>query len=368
MNSASTIVFVDAMGGDLAPRVNVRGALGAVEADREVRIVLVGDENKIRPILEKESKKANPENLARISIHHTAEWIEMGEHPAQAVRQKKNASLNVAMRLAADTPHSAFLSAGNSGAALASAVLHMRRIENMERPAIAAPLPTTRGFFLLLDAGANTQCKPSQLAQWALLGSAYHRMLFKSTGTVGLLSNGAEESKGTDLTRDTHALLKKLEDKAILNTGIYTGYVEGGHLFHGEVDVVVTDGFTGNLVLKSLEGLATAVGDLLRKELKNDWLAAFGAFFAMRALRKLKRRMDYAEVGAAPLIGVNGHAFISHGRSPAKAIKNGILRAAESAKTDLPKVLSKILADAQAVIDAESHPNEIERDHGANKA
>lgn len=338
------------MGGDLAPKVNVRGALLAAEENHQINVVLVGDETKIRPILEKESKKTKPENLKRISIQHTPDFIEMGEHPSQAVRQKKEASLNVAMRLAASTPNSAFLSAGNSGAALASAVLHMKRIKGAERPAIAAPLPTTRGFFLLLDAGANIQCKPSQLAQWALLGSAYHRALFNSNGTVGVLSNGAEESKGTDLTRDTHAMLKKLAASGVIAPDTYSGFVEGGRLFHGNVDVVVTDGFTGNLVLKSLEGLATAVGDLLKKELKSDWLAALGAIFAMRALKKLKRRMDYAEIGAAPLIGVNGHAFISHGRSNPKAIKNGILRAAESAKTNLPEVLTNILANAQAII------------------
>lgn len=354
MSPKQTTVYVDAMGGDLAPKVTVKGAVLASLENSAVKIVLVGDEEKIRPLLVKYLKQSKGSSDKNISIHHTSQWIEMDDHPAQAVRQKKEASLNIAMRLAAQNPHSAFLSAGNSGAALASAILYMKRIEGVERPAIAAPLPTTRGFMLLLDAGANTQCKPIHLVQWALLGSEYFKNLFaKSRGSVGVLSNGAEDSKGTDLTRETNEILRDLQNKGVFEAGLYQGYVEGGRLFHGNVDVIVCDGFTGNLVLKSLEGLATAVVDMLKKEIKSDWLAAIGAVFAMRALKQLKSRTDYAEVGAAPLIGVNGHAFISHGRSNSKAIKNGILRAAESAKTDLTKILEKVLANAQTVMDAQ---------------
>lgn len=349
MNSKLTTVYVDAMGGDLAPKVNVKGALIATAERDDVEIVLIGREEMIRPLLTAEVKKIKNAKPDRIRIHHTAEAIEMDDHPAQAVRQKKNASLNVAMRLAAEHPHSAFLSAGNSGAALASAILHMKRIEGVERPAIAAPLPTTRGFMLLMDAGANTVCKPNQLAQWALLGSRYHQVMFPgSKGSTGVLSNGGEDSKGTDLTRETNSILKRLQENGAFPA--YHGYIEGGRLFHGNTDVIICDGFTGNLVLKSLEGLATAVVDMLKMEIKNDWLAAIGAVFALRALKKLKRRTDYAEVGAAPLIGVNGHAFISHGRSNAKAMKNGILRAAESAKTDLPAVLRQVIRDAENLI------------------
>lgn len=339
------------MGGDLAPKVNVKGAL-LLSAERgDVRIVLVGDEKKLGPLLEAEAKKEKKARLDLISVHHTPEWIKMDDHPVSAVRQKKEASLNVAMRLAAENPYSAFLSAGNSGAALASAVLHMKRIQGVERPAIAVPLPTTRGFLLLLDAGANTVCKPIHLVQWALLGSRYYRALFPGTkGTVGVLSNGGEDSKGTDLTRDTNEVLKKLQEQNVFSRGIYQGYVEGGRLFHGNCDVVLCDGFTGNIVLKSLEGLANAVTDMLKKEIKQDWLAVVGAAFAIRALKKLKRRTDYAEVGGAPLIGINGHAFISHGRSNAKAIKNGILRAADSAKTDLPSVLRQVIEESEKKI------------------
>ncbi len=348
MESRLATVYLDAMGGDHAPKVNVKGAVLVAEERADIHVVLVGDEAKLRPLLETELQKSRKSRRELISIHHTAEFIEMDDHPAQAVRQKKDASLNVAMRLAAQNERSAFLSAGNSGAALASAIMYMKRIEGVERPAIAAPLPTTRGFLLLLDAGANTQCKPSHLVQFALLGSGYYRVLFPgSQGSVGVLSNGAEDTKGTDLTRAANEQLKILQEKNIFPPDTYRGYVEGGRLFHGNVDVVVCDGFTGNLVLKSLEGLSKAVIDMLKKEIKSDWLAMIGAFFAMRVLKSLRKRTDYAEVGSAPLIGVNGHAFISHGRSNPRAIKNGILRAAESAKTDLPNVLRKIIQEAE---------------------
>jgi len=353
MGSVETTVYVDAMGGDLAPKVNVKGALLATLESRSLKVVLVGDESRLRPLLLSEAKKIKGAAPDRVLLHHTPEWIKMDDHPASAVRQKKDASLNVAMRLATAGTNSAFLSAGNSGAALASAILYMKRIEGVERPAIAAPLPTVRGFLLLLDAGANTQCKPIHLIQWALMGASYYKALFPGgKGTVGLLSNGAEDSKGTDLTRDTNSVLKALQEKGTMEKGIYQGYVEGGRLFHGNCDVIVCDGFTGNVVLKSLEGLATAVTDMLKKEIKQDWLAMVGAAFALRAMKKLKRRTDYAEVGAAPLIGVNGHAFISHGRSNAKAIKNGILRASESAKTDLPSVLRQVIRQSMSQIEA----------------
>ena len=348
MNESLVTVYVDAMGGDLAPKVNVKGALAAVQESKDLKVVLVGDQYKIKPLLKAESKKLEA-FLDRIEIHHTDDWIKMDDHPASAVRQKKDASLNVAMRLAAKNSRSAFLSAGNSGAALASAVLHMKRIEGVERPAIAAPLPTIRGFLLLLDAGANTQCKPLHLAQWALLGSTYYKSIFpEGKGTVGLLSNGTEDSKGTDLTRETNELLHKFEKAGLFGKEIYQGYVEGGRLFHGNCDVVVCDGFTGNVVLKSLEGLANAVTDMLKKEIKSDWLAMVGAAFALRAMKKLKRRTDYAEVGSAPLIGVNGNAFISHGRSNVKAIKNGILRAQESARNNIHSVLREVIRKSES--------------------
>ena len=234
---------------------------------------------------------------------------------------------------------------------MASAVMNMKRIPGVERPAIAATLPAVNGFFLLIDAGANTQVRPSQLAQFALMGSSFFRSYFPGhPGTIGILSNGGEESKGTDLTRETNEILKKIQEDGLLPAGIYRGYVEGRDLFRPVVDVVVCDGFTGNILLKGFEGLASATLDIIRNEVKNNWLSKLGMIFAMGALKKVKGRMDYAEVGGAPLIGVNGHAFISHGGSTPKAIKNAIRKAAEAASQDIPGALKEIIQKTKGYV------------------
>lgn len=352
-------VYVDAMGGDNAPSINVEGAVEAL-SETNARIVLVGDETKIQPLLQALEKKLNnSKSLERISIEHTPEAIEMGDHPATAVRNKKAASMNIAMKLAAADPVSAFLSAGNSGAALASSVMHMKRIPGVERPAIAATLPALRSFFLLVDAGANTQCRASQLVQFALLGSQFYQATYPgSKGTIGVLSNGREESKGTDLTRETVALLQKIEDVGLIPKGNFRGNVEGKEIFQGDVDVVVCDGFTGNILLKGLEGLASTVIDIMKMEIKKDLIATFGMLFSIGAIKRVKNRMDYAEVGGAPLLGVNGHAFIAHGGSNPKAIKNAIRVAADAAKGNLPDLLSDIIEKTKPIISPHSHSGE----------
>ena len=343
-------VYLDAMGGDFAPEMNVAGAVQAV-LKNDLHVVLVGDESKVRPVLETSLKKNDLQNCTKISIEHTDEFISMDEHPSTAVRTKRRASINIAMKLAADTPKSAFLSAGNSGAALASSVMFMKRIPGVERPAIVATLPAINGYFFLVDAGANTQCRASQLVQFSLLGSAYYRHKFPGKiGKIGILSNGSEESKGTDLTRETHAILAKIQSAGLLPPNVYKGYIEGKRIFSGDVDVVVCDGFTGNILLKGLEGITSALSGIVRQELKKDWLGALAVIFARRALRKVKVRLDYAEVGAAPLIGVNGHAFIAHGGSTIKAMKNAVLEAAAAADSDLPQVLAEIVKNTKEFV------------------
>lgn len=350
MSDSPVTVFIDAMGGDRAPYVEVKGTVLALKVC-DAKLVLVGDREKIQPLLEAELRRAKLQGSPRVEIHHTAEFITMEDHPSHAVRHKKQASMNIAMRLAAETPHSAFLSAGNSGAAMASAVLNMRRIPGVDRPAIAATLPTTKGFFLLIDAGANTQVRPTQLAQFALMGSVFFREYFPGkTGTIGLLSNGSEDTKGTDLTRETNEILNRIQDDGVIAPGTYRGYVEGRQIFSGVADVIVCDGFTGNVLLKSAEGLATAVVDIMQNEVRRDWLASFGMLFAIRAIKKVKGRMDYAEVGGAPLVGVRGHAFISHGGSTPKAIKNAIRKAAEAASRDIPGALAEMIQKTRAYV------------------
>jgi glycerol-3-phosphate acyltransferase PlsX len=258
----------------------------------------------------------------------------MGESPVQAIRSKKDSSIVRGLRLAAQTPRSAFFSAGHSGAVFAAALREMGRLQGVERPAIATVLPTIKGHCVLLDAGANVDCRPTHFVQWALMGTAYARVYLQhEKPTVGILSNGEEDTKGTDLTRAAHALLK---DEKRVN---YIGYVEGKDIFRKDIDVVVTDGFTGNVVLKSLEGLGRTVSTILKHELKRTVFSSIGSLFALPSLKKVQKRLDYAEVGAAPLLGVDGNCFIGHGRSGPKAIKNGIIRAQEAISLGLHESL-----------------------------
>lgn len=331
------------MGGDHAPNVVIDG-VKLLHEEVSSDLYLLGDESVLKPLVRK--LRRGP----RIEIVHCSETIAMGESPMKAVRSKKDSSIVRGLKLAAeDGDNYAFFSAGHSGAVFAAALTEMGRIKGVERPAIATSLPTVRGHCILLDAGANVDARPNHLAEWALMGSAYARVYLKRPSpTVGLLSNGEEESKGTELTRAANALL---HDDKRLN---YIGYVEGKDIFRKEIDVVVTDGFTGNIVLKSLEGLGTTITSILKAELGRGLINKVGAAFAMPALRKVKKRVDYAEVGSAPLLGVDGNCFIGHGRSGPKAIKNGIIRAQEAIELGLHKSLRESFQEAEA--QAESVP------------
>ncbi|MBI3544472.1 MAG: phosphate acyltransferase PlsX [Deltaproteobacteria bacterium] len=328
------------MGGDRAPDAVVAGVHLALK-EVKAKLVLLGEEDKLRPHLSR---------LKALGVEFVdcGESIGMDESPVQAVRGKKDSSIVQGLKAsAADSDNSAFFSAGHSGAVFAAALLAMGRIEGVERPAIVTTLPTLGGgHCILLDAGANIDCRPNHLRDFAYMGSTYARVyLRQARPTVGILSNGEEESKGTDLTRAAHALLK---DDPHLN---YVGYVEGKEIFTGKQHVVVTDGFTGNVVLKSLEGLGKTVSAIIRGELERTLFTKLGALFSMPALRNVQRKLDYAEVGAAPLLGVDGNCFIGHGRSNALAIKNGILRAQEAIELRLHPILRdqfRELATAQA--------------------
>lgn len=334
-------IFVDAMGGDYAPDAVVAGVRLAAK-ETTAQLVVLGTKEALSPF---QSKLRDLD----CEIIYCSETIDMGESPVQAVRSKKDSSIVRGLRLSAETPNSAFFSAGHSGAVFAAALMTMGRLKGVERPAIVATLPSRTGHFLLLDAGANVDCRPNHLHEFAVMGSTYARIyLNHDKPTVGLLSNGEEDSKGTDLTRSAATLLR--EDPEVN----FIGYVEGKEIFNGKVDVVVTDGFTGNVVLKSLEGLGKTVSSLIRAELSRGMLSKFGALISMPALRKVQNKLDYAEVGAAPLLGVDGNCFIGHGRSNARAIKNGILRAQEAIERKLHAQLSEQFkalarqADAQA--------------------
>ena len=328
-------IAVDAMGGDHAPEAVVEGS---VQAAREygTHVILVGD----REILHQNLKRYSTAGLP-ISVKHASEVVGMHESPSVAVRRKRDSSIRVAFDLVKAGEARGVVSAGNSGAAMALAMLTLRLLPGVERPAIAAPVPSLHGSTVLVDAGANVDCKPLHLMQFAIMGEVYCRyMLRNERPRVGVLSNGEEESKGTDLTRSVHEALKH----SSLN---YIGYVEGRDIFLGTVDVVVTDGFTGNVVLKTAEGMAKATGTILREEYSRGMLNKLGYLFSRRVLRHLKQRVDYTEVGGAPLLGINGVGIVAHGSSDAHAIKNAIRVAREFAERRVNLHMMQVLEKNQ---------------------
>jgi glycerol-3-phosphate acyltransferase PlsX len=322
-------IAVDAMGGDYAPAVVVEGALSAAE-ELNIPIILVGDKARIEAELAKH-KTTN----SNISIVHASEVVAMDESPTQAIRKKKDSSLRVCFDLVKSGAAEAVVSAGNSGAAMAAGIFLFKKIKGVDRPAIAVSVPTMKDQAVILDVGGNVDCKPAHLFQFAIMGEVYARcVLKKERPRVGLLSNGEEEAKGNELTRETHALLKR----SSIN---YVGYVEGRDIYRGEVDVVVTDGFVGNVVLKLSEGLVEAVATMLKNEIMASVPAKIGYMLSRGAFRKLKKKIDYAEYGGAPLLGVEGNCIISHGRSNARAMRNAILRAHEYAASRVNVHLSE---------------------------
>jgi glycerol-3-phosphate acyltransferase PlsX len=327
------------MGADAAPRVEVEGVLSAVrEADLEV--VLVGDEEQVRRAVAAAAPGGLP---AGVRIQHAPEVITMHDPPSIAVKQKKKSSMRICFDLAKAGEVDALVSAGNSGAMMACGLFVLGRSQAVERPAIVASLPTMKGPCTMLDMGANSEPRPQMLAQFAVLGSVYARLRHgMARPKVGVLSNGAEEHKGTTLTRETHRLLSRpgAAGPVPANEFDYLGYVEGRDIFRGDVDVVVTDGFTGNVLLKALEGLAEAVFHMVRAEVEGgNLLEKLGATLMRPAWRRFKRRTDYRETGGAPLLGVEGVAMICHGGSDARALKNAILSARQFAELGLAQEL-----------------------------
>jgi len=307
-------IAVDAMGGDYAPVEVVKGAVEAAR-DYGIATILAGDEDRIK----KEIAALSAEGLP-IEVRHASEIIEMSEHPANAIRKKPNSSVVVAANLVCTGEAQAMVSAGNTGAAMAVATIKIGRIPGVSRPGIATPLPTMKGRTTLIDAGANVNCSVEHLMQFAVMGSQYAEHVLKvKNPRIGLLSIGEELSKGDELTRATNVKLAESN----LN---FVGNVEGKEIFRGAADVIVCDGFAGNIVLKATEGVSELILKNLMEELARKSLVEIVA----PALHDLKARMDYAEYGGAPLLGVNGVVIICHGRSEAKAIRNAI-RAAASA-------------------------------------
>jgi phosphate acyltransferase len=315
-------IALDAVGTDKAPEAEIRGAILACKA-LPVRVHLVGPEAELRDLLD----EALGNDDLPIVIHHASERIGMEEKAAHAVRTKKDSSMRVGLKLVRDGVAAGFVTAGNTGAAMATAKMVLGALPGVDRPALAIPMPSSKGNpCVLLDVGANVDCKANNLAQFAVMGEIYARSVLKiESPRVGLLNVGEEESKGNDLTREAFPLLKALPIR-------FVGNVEGRDIFSGQADVIVCDGFVGNVALKTSEGVGRFVRDVLRESLKRTVTAQVGALLSRKAFNEFRQRLDYREYGGAHLLGVRGVCIIGHGSSNDRAIYNGIRVAYESAK------------------------------------
>lgn len=315
-------VALDAMGGDKAPAEIVKGALQAVNLYPEIeKIFLVGKEEEIIKYLNG--------NAEKIEIIDAREVIEMDDHPALAYRKKKDASMTVATRLVKEGRADAIISAGNTGGQMTSSLFVLGRIKGISRPAIATPLPAMKGITLLLDSGANADCTVENLQQFALMGSIYaKKVLKKDNPKVSLVNIGSERTKGNELSIKAYEELEKMDN---IN---FIGNIEGREIPQGKADVIVADGFVGNVVLKLIEGMGKTFVSIIKEEVSKSFISKLGAFLMKDALMGLKKKMDYAEIGGAPLLGVDGISIICHGSSDSKAIHNAIRVAIECKKED----------------------------------
>ena len=322
-------IAVDAMGGDFAPKEIIKGAVRASQ-DLPAEILLVGNPEKIYRELKKYKKKG------KLPVVAASEVIEMDDPPAQAVKQKKDASINVAVSLVKEGKAEAVISAGNTGALMAAALFKLGRIPGVERPAIATEFPLPSGKVLLLDMGANVDSKPKHLAQFAEMGSLYAlHVLHIDNPRVGLLNIGEEKEKGNELTREAWPLLKHSSTNFI-------GNVEAKEVLQGKADVIVCDGFVGNLILKFGESISEAIFQILKNGLSKGIMNKIGLAFLYPSLRKLRKTLSSDEYGAAPLLGISRIVFKAHGRAKANAIKNAIRETAEAVKEDMVSCISKL--------------------------
>jgi len=331
-------IAIDAMGGDFAPQAIVEGAVLASKK-YGIKVVLVGDEDQVSKELSK-----YPTSKLPIYIHHAPHVVAMHDSPSIVLRRMKDTSIKVALDLAKEGQVNGVISAGNSGAAMALAMYIFRKLEGVDRPAIATIHPTPKGSTVLIDSGGNVDCKPFHLVQFAIMGDAYAKyILRKGEPRIGVLSNGEEEGKGNELTREVHDILSKTD----LN---YIGYVEGRDLNSGTVDVIVCDGFVGNVALKISEGLWETIHKILKWEAQDNIRAKVAYFLMGRAIRRLEKKVDYSEQGGGPLLGINGNCVISHGHSNAKAVMNAILLTSNLAKNKLNEHLIQELGEKQELL------------------
>jgi glycerol-3-phosphate acyltransferase PlsX len=324
-------IILDAMGSDTHPEPEVQAAIEASHLYGD-EILLVGNQDILRSKL-----KTATSSSTRVKIVHAPEVLEMTDKPAENARCKAQNSMAIGMDLLKSNEGDAFITAGNTGGAMANALFRVGRIRGVKRPALTALFPVRYGRCVVLDIGANAECKPEYLLQFALMGAVYaEKVLNIKKPRVGLLSNGEEAGKGNQLVKDAYPLLSK----SGLN---FIGNVEGKELFNGEADVVVTDGFTGNILLKSSEAVAKLLTDMIKEELMSSFQTKIGGLLAKPAFAKIKKLMDPSEVGAAPLLGINGLVFVGHGRSDSRALINAVGIARQAVQSNLLSSLSNAI-------------------------
>ena len=326
-------IIIDAMGGDNAPEAIIDGAFDAMSARDDFDVIFVGKEDILKELT------AGKGYADRFEIVHASETIEMAESPVQAIRTKKNSSMVVGLNLLKDKKGDGFFTAGSTGACIAGGTLIAKRIKGVERAALAPINPTAKGPVLLIDCGANVDCRAEQLRQFGQMGSVYMELM---TGTpsprVGLINNGAEEEKGCALTKEAYGLLKQTE-------GInFVGNIEGRDIMLGAADVVVCDGFVGNIVMKFLEGMGKAMIMMLKEELMSSTRTKLGAALAKPAFKSFSKKMDYREYGGSLLLGVNGVVVKGHGSSDAKAVKNAVFQCVDFCESGVVEKITEKIA------------------------
>jgi len=325
------LILVDAMGGDNAPREIVYGCMDAINENSDFDILLVGDKNKIDSILKEKNF-----NNKRLDVYHTTEAITNEDSPVKAIKRKKDSSIVVGLEMLKDKKADVFLSAGNTGALMAGSKIILGMLDGVDRPALMSFLPTSKGLAVIVDAGANTMCKPVNLLQFGVMGSLYISQVFNvKNPRVGIVNVGAEENKGNDLVKSAYTLLKQADINFI-------GNIEGRQVLDGDADVLVCDGFVGNVLIKTLEGAAGYLFGSIKDIFNKNLLTKVSALLVKKELKNFKKHMDYTEYGGVPLLGVNGKVIKAHGSSNAKAIKNAVIRAKSYVKSN---VLEQIRED-----------------------
>lgn len=322
-------IALDVPGGDLSVQERLIGALNALISEEELRIIFVGNESQIGPLIRSKTRSLS----LRTNIIHTLDSISMSDAPSRILKDKKDCSLSIATKLVKENQCAGIVSAGNTGAQMAAGLFLLGRMRGIDRPGIAIPIPTNTGYSILIDGGANTDIKPKNLLDFARMGSLFIETVYGiKQPKVALVNNGTEEEKGNLLTKESYFLLKR-------EIPTFTGYIEGRDLMFGNADVIVCDGFTGNIILKTMEGTAISIFSHLKKEISKSLIQKFGALLLKKTFQSLKDKLDYRIYGGAPLLGINGISIICHGSSDRIAIKNALLLAVKMVRQ---KTIEKI--------------------------